>query len=284
MLTAVPTGPGGAAGAGVLAGVTLSSLTLRAHPVAQQVAAASAAGFGGIGAHARDYAEGRADLDELAAAVARHPIEVRDVEALRPWSDTAEHRGLEMAAMALCERFGARYVQVCGPHGTTPERAAEAYGRLCDRFAPLGVRCGLEYLPFTDIPDPAAAAAIVRLAGRANGGICVDAWHTRRVGLAADDLVPFAGDVIALQLCDGPREPVREDLRDECLSCRVAPGEGELDLPPLVDLARSVPQPVHLSVEVLSDELDALGAAEAARRVAAGTARCLQAGTGSSII
>lgn len=259
----------------LLAGATLSSLSLRSSEVAVQVRAATAAGFGGIGCHARSFAEGRFDYTSLVSAISRWGIEVREVEVLRPWSDDPEARRLEDAASILCDRFGATYVQVCGPHGTTVERAAESFARLCDRFATLGARCGLEFLPFTDIPDPAAAAAIVELADRPNGGICVDAWHMQRLGLGPDDLRRHAHRIISLQLSDGPAQPVASDPREDCLKYRRVPGEGDFDLAPLVRFARGLPQLLHLSVEVLSVDLDHLGADRAATRIAEGTRRCL---------
>src|SRR5207302_213589 len=60
--------------------------------------------------------------------------------------------------------------------------AAEAFAGLCDRAGEHGLVVHLEFLPWSKIPDVGSAWEVVRLAGRSNGGIAIDAWHFFRGG------------------------------------------------------------------------------------------------------
>jgi sugar phosphate isomerase/epimerase len=53
------------------------------------------------------------------------------------------------------------------------------------------MQVALEFRPYSNIPDVAAAANIVAEADRANGGLCVDTWHFFRAHSA---YAPTLGD------------------------------------------------------------------------------------------
>ena len=57
------------------------------------------------------------------------------------------------------------------------DAVTERFAGICDRAAEHGVRIGIEFLPFSEIPDAATAWQIVRDADRPNGGLDVDSWH-----------------------------------------------------------------------------------------------------------
>jgi sugar phosphate isomerase/epimerase len=156
-------------------------------------------------------------------------------------------------------------MQIFGP-AVPREIAAEAFAGVCDRARERGLLVHLEALPWTGIPDVAAAWEIVRLAGRANGGLMLDTWHHLRSKCpnAVFDAIP-CDRIVAIQLADAPEE-ASEDILDETLHHRLLPGTGDGALTDLLQIldARGCRAPI--GVEVFSDALRALPPNEAARR------------------
>ena len=57
------------------------------------------------------------------------------------------------------------------------EIVANHFAALCDRAARHGLLVAFEFLPWSDVPDVAAAWRLIRLADRKNGGLLIDTWH-----------------------------------------------------------------------------------------------------------
>lgn len=255
---------------------------------AERVAAAAAAGFGGIGWLGVDYALTRAagTTDaELAAILADHEMVVAEVEFLTGWAaGPAEPdrrdlgRMLEDQVWAMADAFGPRVVSVgelVGPEELPPfEELVERFGGLCDRAAAHGLLVALEFLPWTGIPDIAAAAAIVHASERANAGINLDAWHWFRGRPSAEVLRGIADRIHILQLDDGDRDGVGPLAEDTCLRRRY-PGEGSFDLVGLLMLCRDAGVEAPVSVEIMATSHHALPVGEAARRAAESTRRVI---------
>jgi sugar phosphate isomerase/epimerase len=181
--------------------------------------------------------------------------------------------------LEMAELFGSRYLQVIGPFSGTVDDAAESYAGLCDRVAEVGLVAGIEFLPFTNIPDAAAALDIVERADRPNAGVCVDAWHFFRGGAdwgMLDALPP--GRVAAVQINDGTSIPEDPDYLADCLRNRRVPGDGEFDLPGFLRRLDKRPADVPLSIEVISGRLDQLAPSEAVRRMVEATRAVLARG------
>jgi sugar phosphate isomerase/epimerase len=255
------------AGAGVGAPVRFS--------FADRVSAAAAAGFRGIGVLADDYASCRAsglsDAD-LRSILDAHGVQVAELEFLYGWArdDAPEGwtRRLEERIYAVADGLGARHMNVgdVAPAGDLPplDLVAERFAALCDRAAAHGLRVAIEFLPWTSIADPATAWEIVRVAGRRNGGLLVDAWHYFRGtgGEGALRAVP-AERIIAVQLDDADAPcgaPYEDTLR------RRLPGEGTFDLVGFVRLLDGMGVEAPLSVEIIAPDHHARPVVEAARR------------------
>jgi sugar phosphate isomerase/epimerase len=265
--------------------VVLSHFSLRYAGLEERVAAASAAGFSAIGLFTGAFVA--AEESGLSASAQRsiadrYDIAVEEIEALRPWwGDEADrHRAesSETTAFRMADAFGCRYVQVIGPYDGSIDHAATCFAGLCDRAAEHGLTVGIEFLPFNNIPDAAVALSIVAAADRPNGGVCVDSWHHFR-GAADNGLLRALTSkwVAAVQLDDGPMEPDNPDYYTDCLENRRVPGEGEFDLVGLVRLLDDMDVSVPVSLEVISTELQALPAVEAATRIHEGFRRVLSA-------
>ena len=183
------------------------------------------------------------------------------MEYLTGWG-TAEDRDAaqrekERTVFHLARLFGAAHMN-CGLLEKPPAPAVvEAFGALCDRAGDLVV--GLEFMPYSGVPDLPTAWRVVRDAGRANAGLLVDAWHWARSGATAEQLAAVPPErVLGVQLCDVGERPITP-LRHESLHHRLLPGEGYGDVVGMLRALRAHGVAAPFSVEVISDALLARG-------------------------
>ncbi len=258
-----------------------------------RVTAAVAGGFAGISLWGRDYerarSEGWSDAD-LRAVLADNGLSVAEIDPVWWWPpgaaevvvphelDTQNVFGFgEIELFAVADALGARSVNAVDVFGGpwSLDQAAGAFADLCDRAGEHGLLVHLEFLPWSRIPDLAAAWQVVGQADRPNGGITVDAWHYFRgnpdPGVLDD--VPGA-KVLGIQLDDAPAAP-EADLLTASLHDRLMPGHGELDLGALLEGLARIGAQAPIGVEVFSDELHALPAAEAGSRAGKATREVL---------
>jgi sugar phosphate isomerase/epimerase len=258
--------------------LVLSHFSLGRHrPFEERVRAAADAGFAGMGLYVSEYqrlrAEGARDAD-LRAVLDAHGMRVVEIEALRGWTATGAAREAylegERAVFAMSDALGpGHHVQVIGPYAGTLDDAAEAFAGVCDRAAEHGLCAAIEFLPqMSNIPDADTAMEIVNRAGRATGGICLDAWHHFR-GANDDEMLRRIPPerIFTVQIDDGPRRPVDADYYTDCTRYREPPGEGEFDLVGFLSLLAGMGVRIPLSVEVISAALQQLPADEVARRL-----------------
>lgn len=203
-----------------------------------------------------------ATLREVRAALADTGVTVGDVEIIRlkPENDW----DLFARFCARCKALGARHVLVAGDD---PDRArlTDSLARFCDIAAPHGLTADLEFMPWTAVPDLETALQVVEQAGRANGGVLVDALHYDRSATTLDQIAALpAHRVNYVQFCDGPDpfDPGDAGLIRVARGERLLPGQGGIDL---IGLAKAMPPDVAVSVEVpnrpLAAKVDALGRA-----------------------
>lgn len=241
--------------------LVLSHFSLgREHPIEDRLRLAASNGFAGIGlwvGHYRQLEAAGEAPGHLAELLDEHDLVLAEIEVVPglgrdgPGGDAAGE--LEETAWRMADAFGCRYLQVIGPADAPLADAAGAFGALCDRAADHGVTVGIEFLPFTDIVSVHDARAIVEEAGRPNGGICVDIWHHERGADDLDAIAALPADLIqCIQVNDGPKAPADPDYYTDCLTNRLAPGEGEFDLPGFIRALRSAGSTVNWSPEVCS--------------------------------
>jgi sugar phosphate isomerase/epimerase len=253
----------------------------------ERVAAAAAAGMAGIGLYVFEYArlrdeEGRSPAD-IRAVLDRHSVVLADGEVVRGWWATegearAESARIESLAWEMADEFGIRYLQAIGPYECPLQQAADGFGSLCDRAAEHDVLVGIEPLPYTNIATAADAQAIVRAAGRSNGGYCIDIWHHARGANDLEMIKRLEPDrVFAIQMNDGALLPAGDDYKIDCLANRLPPGQGQFDcvgfIRTLVDMGVTAP----ISLEVCSTQLWDAPADVAARAAADGMRDVLRA-------
>lgn len=265
--------------------LVLCAGTLGQAPLPEKLEAAGKAGFTGVSVMVSDYRrareEGCSDA-ELRALLAGHGLEVAELDPLMSWvpapaggpdvtDEGAEFlRHGEAEFYAAAEALGARSINAVAVTDAPVEPAAlaEAFAGLCDRAAERGLLVHLEFLPWTQVRDARSALEIVERAGRRNGGILLDTWHHFRGGGGARALCEIPGErVLAIQLSDAPTA-AEPDPIDETLHRRLLPGEGAIDLVGVLRALREAGCSAPVGVEIFSDALAALPAAEAARRAA----------------
>lgn len=254
----------------------------------ERVSVAGAAGFAGISLRVSDYvrardAEGLTDGD-MRAVLDAHGVAVAELEVLSDWRPGARIGRTQARAdevFAIAAALGARSLSVVeGPGAPLPlELAAEAFARICDRGADLGLLLHLEFWPGSAI-DLATAARVVALADRPNGGILVDTWHLARTAGGDALLREVPGErILAVQMSDSPRVAAPEpDYMAATLKRRLLPGEGELDLVGFVRRLDAVGCSAPLGVEVWSEQLAARPPLEVARRAGDAMRALLAAG------
>jgi sugar phosphate isomerase/epimerase len=249
----------------------------------ERLAAAKAGGFSGISLWGRDYQvardEGLGDLD-IRLLLADHGLSVAELDPAWWWPPGAsdiqiprEHdqeqifRYTEPELFAVADAVGARSLNAVDVFGGawSLDEAAEAFAGLCDRAAEHGLLVHLEFLPWSRIPDLAAAWEVVGAADRPNGGLMVDAWHYFRSGSDGEVLRSIPGaSILGIQLCDAPTASEPDPLH-ATLHERLLPGDGELPLRTLLADLQTTGTTAPLGVEVFSDVLHAHAPDEAGR-------------------
>jgi sugar phosphate isomerase/epimerase len=239
--------------------LVMSHFTLARHyPIEDRIAAASAAGIAGIGLYVGDWERQMTEgmtIEQLQELLHTYGVVVAEIEAIQIWDTedaTAERseRWLDLA-MHMADHLGSRYLQVVGPYAHTTEVAIERFGAVCDRAADVGLKVGIEFLPFTNVRTATDAMEIVNAADRRNGGVCVDIWHHCRGANDASliDAIP-ADKVMAIQINDGPMVPQLDDYKDDCLQNRIAPGDGEMHVAEFVAMLLRMGVTAPWSLEV----------------------------------
>lgn len=177
-------------------------------------------------------------------------------------------------ALANAAALGAESCLAAGYDDNWPRLTAN-FAALCQAAARLGLRIGVEFMPYLPVRSVADAARLLREAAQPNAGIIVDALHLARSGGTPADVAAVGRSLISyVQLCDAPRErPATMERRDELLHHRLYPGEGEL---PLFALMDALPPDVTIDVEAPCAADAHLSFAARGRRAGDATRRFLQ--------
>lgn len=244
------------------------------HPLAARLAACAAAGYSGYWLHHRDYLEQKADgLGDcwIRDLFDEHGIGQRGVEFLTGWflPGDAAAQAAERAAFDAARAVGARTVNVGADFSGRGPGRGEMVGHftaLCARAADEGLAIALEIVPWSNVPDVAAALDFME---PANAGLVIDCWHVFRGGIALSELKRIPPErVLCVQVNDAdaePSGPLVEDTQRRRLC-----GEGAFDLAGFAAALDSAGVRIPFSVEIISPEMAALSAEEAARVSIAG--------------
>ncbi len=161
--------------------------------------------------------------------------EATEVAAYRPMLETGAAIGATRMAVA----------------GDSPDLTivAERMAAMCDLAREYGIAVDLEFMPFRPVRSFADAAEVVRLAGRPNAHILIDALHVFRSGSSLEEIAKADPRMLGtFQICDAPIEaPPPDQLVIEARTRRLLPGHGGL---PLRALIEALPADIPVGVEV----------------------------------
>ena len=197
----------------------------------RRVRAAAPAGFDGIGLRAENYwaaAETGLDGAAMAEIAGEAGTPVLEVEYLTGWGAAADRdaaqQDKERTVFQMARTFGVGHLNAGLLEKLPHDAIVEAFAALCDR-AGTDLTVALEFMPYSGVPNLAAAWRVLADAGRSNSALIVDVWHWARAGMTPADLAAVPADrIVSVQLCDVLAEPM-VPARSESLGHRLPPGQ-----------------------------------------------------------
>jgi len=211
-------------------------------------------------------------IRELRAELGARNIQLNDIEAIIIREDTDFE--VHEAALSAGAELGAAHV-IANMYVEEPVQAAEQYAKLCDLAARYELCVALEFIPLSLLKTLDQALNILKLAGRTNGRLLIDAIHLSRSGGHPRDLAGVDPKLFAFaHFCDAPlKQPSPEDLPLETRQQRMLPGDGKLWLPEFV---AALPSGLTIGIETPSLATAGLPVAEKIARGAAAMRRVLE--------
>lgn len=236
---------------------SLAHLTLLDLPPPAVIETAHAAGYTHAGLRLLPAAPGGLFYDlannapllrETLARLKNTGIAIFDVEIIRLGPDFQVATTLPFLDIAAT--LGARAVLVAGDD-PDPSRLAASYAAFCAEAAPRNLTGDIEFMPWTEVPDIAAARRLVEASGTpANAGILVDALHYARSPGGPEAVAAIPRHLLHYgQICDAPAEipATVEGLIHTARQERLLPGTGGIDI---TGMLRALPPNLPLSVEL----------------------------------
>ena len=223
-------------------------------PPLELVELAARAGFASIGLRTSPASPGGVAYPSLTAAeqaemrkrLADNGVKVLEVEMV-PLSEAtriADYRPMLETGAAI----GASRLTVGGDSDDF-SIVAEKLAEMAELAQPYGIAVDLEFMPFRPVQSLAHAVEVVKRANHPNAHILIDALHVFRSGTPPQDFATVDPAMLGpVQLCDAPaKAPPPDGLVTEARTRRLLPGDGELDLPGLLD---ALPSGLAYGVEV----------------------------------
>lgn len=146
------------------------------------------------------------------------------------------------------------------------ETLIKNFRRACDMAAEKNIIVSLEFLPFAKTNNLAAAWHIIESAGASNGGIMLDIWHFYQSGGQLEDFYKIdINRLIGLQL-NGAKQCTPDQWIDQTMNARLQANEGDCDVAAIVHHLRKQGLDIIYDIEIFSEALRALPAAQRAKQ------------------
>ena len=134
-------------------------------------------------------------------------------------------------------------------------RLIETFASLCKEAADHGTKIAFELMPFAMIDSLSSAVELVKGAGAANGGLCLDLWHIAKLGISYQEVARLPGEyVTCVELNDGTYTSPWS-LHEDTVNHRRLCGEGEFDIKGFIESVRRTGYDQPWGIEVLSADL-----------------------------
>jgi sugar phosphate isomerase/epimerase len=245
-------------------------------PFEERCQAAEAGGFAGLGLSLSSYRSereaGRSDAD-LKAMLRDSGLVLSEIESIAMPGPAGQDdfRASIQAIMEMTDVFEADHFFVIAADGVSPEDTVATFGWVCDKSAEHALRVGIEFMDIpgvSSVRDLRTALDVALKAGRPNGGVMVDSYHYFNGPNDWSDLEALGGErVMGIQFSDGTIPRTGADYVEDTLHHRAPPGEGQFDLIRFVRTLDAAGSEMPYSVEVIDDDMQALPAVEAGRRL-----------------
>ena len=239
---------------------------------AERIAAASRAGFRELSLWLMSIDEARAELGSLEAVKAlldEHNLRATSLELLHAWPGArqGEHMAELEVMQAAAEVFQPELVMVaCMDEILIDESVAcDNLREQCRALAGEPWKLAFEFLPWTAVPDIAAARRIVESVAEDNLGYVLDTWHFARAGLDYAALAEIPGDRIHFIQASDAAAQAGENILVETLGHRLPPGEGVVDWPRLLSILEANAVDCPIGTEMFSDAVKAMPLDEASQ-------------------
>ncbi|MEW9555424.1 bifunctional sugar phosphate isomerase/epimerase/4-hydroxyphenylpyruvate dioxygenase family protein [Nonomuraea sp. NPDC050783] len=228
----------------------------------EKLEAIAAAGFDGVEIFENDLLACPLSPEEIRARAADLGLGIdlyqpfRDFEAV-PAELLARNLRRAERKFQVMERLGADLLLVCSNVSPAAigddELAAEQLGLLAERAAEHGVRVAYEALAWgRHVNEYLHAWRVVRMAGHANLGTCLDSFHILSRGSDPIGIEAVPGEkIFFLQLADAPL--LAMDVLQWSRHYRCFPGQGNFDLAGLTASVLRTGYAGPLSLEVFND-------------------------------
>lgn len=226
----------------------------------QRIELASGAGFCGFGVHAIDLdgAIRTYGLSGLRSILLDNGIDYVEIEGIPAWwSSTPDRNPQIQAVLTAATGLGVRHLKLNPASLDEPwdhTEGAERFRHLAAMTEELGIRLGLEFLPWTTIPDLRSGTAFLKQADHPNAGLVIDIWHVERSATSIEDLLLLPRELVSgVELNDADSEVVGE-LYADTIDRRRYCGEGSFALSSFVAALRHIGWTGPWGVEILSVE------------------------------
>ncbi len=224
----------------------------------ERIELASRVGFRGFGIHLVDLDQATASyrLADIRSMLDDNGMVDVEIEGISNWWASAPRDNPEIRRiLAAAEVIGVSHVKLNPQDDDAPWDAplwADRFAELATLSSEIGARLGLEFMPWTNIPDLWSGVRIIEAAGHPNGGLVIDVWHLQRSGSRTDDLLKIpVGYVSSVELNDADSVVIGglyEDTKDRRRYC----GEGTFGLQPFIRALRRIGWTGPWGVEILS--------------------------------
>lgn len=238
----------------------LCACTVGNPPFAELVSLAAENGFDGLSLW-RPYLEQEqaagTSLARMRELLREHDVVVDQVEAVADWSSSAATPATAAAeqaqVLALAEALGAARILAVNMASPLPlDTLRQRFAVLCEVADQRGMGIALEFLPWSGIPDLAAALEVLADAP-AGHGLMLDSWHILRAGVSPEAIAALPGErIVGVQWNDPLALPATPATFEETMTQRALPGEGVADLRSLVSALAQTGTRAPQAVEVMN--------------------------------
>lgn len=170
----------------------------------------------------------------------------------------------------IADALGGRTLNVIQLSDTpiSDNERVELLASLCERAQQHNLIVSVEFLPWSPIANIQQALELVQATGKSNCGVNIDIWHHFRSGGTIEQLASLDPTLVAaIQFNDVAAEPW-DNILEETSTGRLLPGEGCSNSVAVLKALYQAGVQCPINVEVFSEELMQLPAAEAAQKMA----------------